>query len=97
MKVVAALVAVALMLVACGSGDNDLPGEAVCIPEGSENPAPDYVGLEEAEVVALAAEQDLELREVGRDGECFPTTMDYREDRVNVEYVDGVVVGAAIF
>jgi hypothetical protein len=94
---VAALVVVALMFAACGSSDDDLPGDAVCIPEGSENPATECVGLEEADAVDLAAEQGLELREVGRDGECFPTTMDYREDRVNVEYVDGVVVGAGIF
>lgn len=96
MRLVSALTVLALVLVACGAGDDDLPA-AVCVLEGSETPAPDYVGLSEEEAVVLAAEQGYDLREVGRDGECFPTTMDYRDDRVNVEYVDGVVVGAARF
>lgn len=91
------MLVVALLLVACGSGDDDLPGEAVCIPEGTETPAPEYLGLDETEAQDLAAEQNLELREVGRDGECFPITMDYRENRVNVEYVNEIVVGAATF
>jgi hypothetical protein len=30
------------------------------------------------------------------DGECRPITMDLRDDRVNVDLVDGVVVDAAI-
>jgi hypothetical protein len=31
------------------------------------------------------------------DGECRPITMDLRDDRENVDLVDGVVVAAAIF
>lgn len=96
MKVLSVVLVVGLALVACGSGDKDLPA-AVCITEGTETKAPEYIGLSEQEAEDLAAEQGLELREVGRDGECFPATMDYREDRINVEYADGVVVGAAIF
>lgn len=85
------------VLAACGSGEAELPGEPVCIPEGTEEPAPEYLGLDEEEATALAQEQNLELREAGRDGECHALTMDLREDRINVEYVDGIVVGAAKF
>lgn len=90
------LLVIALVLVACGA-DDELPGEAVCITEGTETPAPEYMGLTEDQAVDLAAEQGLELREAGRDGECFPMTMDIRPDRINVEYIDGIVVGAAKF
>jgi len=87
------------VLAACGSGSDaaDLPGEPVCIPEGTEEPAPEYLGLNEQEAADLAEEQGLDLREVGRDGECLAITMDLRDDRINVEYVDGIVVGAALF
>jgi hypothetical protein len=97
MRRLSLLLTIALVLVACGSEDAELPGEPVCIPEGTETPAPEYIGLDEDEAVDLAEEQGLELREVGRDGECFPITMDLRDNRINVEYVDGVVVGAATF
>jgi hypothetical protein len=97
MRILSLLLTIALVLVACGSEDAELPGEPVCIPEGTETPAPEYIGLDEDEAVDLAEEQGLELREVGRDGECFPITMDLRDNRINVEYVDGVVVGAATF
>ncbi|HEU4895665.1 MAG TPA: hypothetical protein VFT85_07485 [Acidimicrobiia bacterium] len=100
MKKLSILTVLAVSLVACGSGDSgdaELPGEPVCIPEGTETPAPEYLGLNEAEAADLAEEQGLQLREVGRDGECLAITMDLRDDRINVEYVDGIVVGAATF
>ncbi len=100
MKKLILLVIVALALVACGSGDSadtTLPGEPVCMPEGTETPAPEYVGLSEEEATELADEQALILREVGRDGECNAITMDLRDDRINVEYVNDVVVAAARF
>lgn len=100
MKKLILLVMVALALVACGSGDaadTTLPGEPVCMPEGTETPAPEYVGLSEEEATELADEQELILREVGRDGECNAITMDLRDDRINVEYVNDVVVAAARF
>lgn len=91
-------VAVAVALVACGSdGDApDLPGEPVCI-SGTGTPAPDFLGLTEEAAAELADERGLDVREVGRDGECFPVTMDLRENRVNLEFVEDLVVGAAIY
>jgi len=92
------LLFVAVALVACGSeGDApDLPGDPVCISD-TGTPAPDFLGLAEETAADLADERGLDVREVGRDGECFPVTMDLRENRVNLEFVDDVVVGAAIY
>jgi hypothetical protein len=101
MKRLSVMMVVALVLAACGTdetgGSAELPGEPVCIVEGTETPAPEYIGLTEPEAADLAVEQGLMLREVGRDGECFVITMDLRDDRVNVELIDGIVVGAAFF
>lgn len=85
-------------LVACGAEDDapDLPGDPVCISD-TGTPAPDFLGLTEEAAADLADERGLDVREVGRDGECFPVTMDLRENRVNLEYIDDVVVGAAIY
>lgn len=100
------LVAV-LALAGCGDDDTDttdataagagapLPA-ATCIGDQDEL-RDEYLGLSEAEALDLAADQGLTPREVGRDGECAAITMDLRDDRVNLEYVDDVVVGAAIF
>jgi len=96
-KITLLAIAAVFVLAACGSGDAELPGEPVCILEGTEEPAAEYLGLDEQEANDLAEEQNLELREAGRDGECFPMTMDLRDDRVNVEFIDGIVVGAAKF
>ncbi|MFP3915165.1 MAG: PASTA domain-containing protein [Actinomycetota bacterium] len=95
---------VSLLLVilgACGSGQGSettrpLPGEPVCIDESAEA-APDFVGLTEEDARDLAAERGLDVRVVGRDGECLAVTMDLRQDRVNLELIEDVVVGAAIY
>lgn len=85
---------------ATGAGSASGAGEAAATPEcigPDEDLLDEYVGLSEDEAAELAEEQGLQLREVGRDGECAVVTMDLRDDRVNVEYVDDVVVAAAIF
>jgi hypothetical protein len=97
---------VALALAACGNDDTDVatPGaggdepvaESVCIGE-NEDLLPEYVGLTEAEATERAEGQGYSVRVVGEDGECFAITMDLRDDRVNLELADGVVVAAAIF
>lgn len=97
-KSIAALVGALLITSACSSdASGELPGEPVCIPEGTETPAPEYLGLDEEAATALAEEQNLTVREVGRDGECGAITMDLRTDRINLEFIDGIVVGAAKF
>lgn len=80
---------------AVGSGPDDLP-EPVCI-ENVEDPVPEYVGLGEAEATERAEDDGLQVRVVGRDGECFAVTMDIRDDRVNFEVADDVVIAAAIY
>lgn len=72
------------------------PAEPVCITDtfGAE---PDFVGLTEAEADQLAADLGLEVREVGRDGECFPVTDDFRQDRINLELAGDEVIAAAIY
>ena len=45
-----------------------------------------------AEFEALAAELDIEVRIASIDGEGFPMTMDYRDDRVNIDIEDDAVV-----
>ena len=49
-----------------------------------------------AQAEEKADEEGLQVREVGRDGECFAITMDLRQDRVNIEVVGDMVVGAYI-
>lgn len=91
------LLAAALVLGGCGDAAGDeLPGEPVCIPDTAAE-APDFVGLGEEEAQELAESRGLDVREVGRDGECFFVTADLRQDRVNLEYVGDVVVGAGIY
>ncbi len=98
-KLILVLTAV-MVLMACDSGADpdsaELPGDPVCIEE-IDAVGEEYLGLSEAEALDLAAEQALDPREVGRDGECFAITMDLRDDRINLEYIDDVVVGAAVF
>ena len=49
------------------------------------------VGLTEAEAHDAAAEHGWTVRVARLDGEDQPLTMDFREDRVNVEITDGTV------
>ncbi len=46
----------------------------------------------EETAAATAAERGVAFRVTARDGESFPSTMDYSENRINVEVIDDVVV-----
>lgn len=54
------------------------------------------VGLTEAEAVEVIETSGFVARVVERDGEVFPATMDYREDRVNLVVAAGLVTSATI-
>ncbi len=54
------------------------------------------VGVGETNAAAVAAEQGFTVRVVARDGEWFPVTKDYREDRINIVIEDGIVVRAFV-
>jgi hypothetical protein len=53
-----------------------------------------FVGVDESEAEVLASERGLTLRVMSRDGEQFVGTADYRDDRVNLDVVDAMVVAA---
>ncbi len=65
------------------------------VPDSSlptlESAADVLVGLTEAEAHDAAAEHGWTVRVARLDGEDQPLTMDFREDRVNVEITDGTV------
>jgi hypothetical protein len=91
-----------LVAVSCGDDDDAASdttaapaAEPACIGQGEA--VDGYVGLTEAEAEEKATADGLQLRVVGTDGECAAITMDLREDRVNVELADGVVIAAAIY
>lgn len=91
-----------LVLAACSQGGTadvaagSLP-EPDCVWVTEDNTVDEFVGLDADAAEKLAAEMGLEVRVLGADGECFIVTDDYRTNRVNLEYADGVVVGAAIY
>jgi predicted outer membrane protein len=109
-RLMAAALLVPAALAACGS-DDDSSSETTVATEsstagstatgdaclGAGDAVEGYEGLTEEEAAAKAEADGLQFRVVGTDGVCAAITMDLREDRVNVEIVDGVVVAAAIF
>ncbi len=68
----------------CGWGDG--PGKDV----------PTYRGMTLTAAKERAASEDLEVRDVGADGECFIVTADYKTDRVNFYSRRGVVIWAQL-
>jgi hypothetical protein len=96
-----------LALGACGSDDDtsdtttasdtSAGGAASGSCVGAGDSVDGYVGLTEEEATTKAETDGLTIRVVGIDGECQAATMDLRDDRVNIDLVDGVVVGAAIY
>ena len=61
--------------------------------EGAQNPDDlAYVGLSEADAMAMAEEEGVTARVVARDDEQIAVTMDYSEDRLNFHVQEDVVV-----
>ena len=90
------LLLAALALSGCAADGAPVPVvEPVCITDDVFPSADEFVGLTEQEAIDLAAERGLEVREVGRDGECFPVTDDLRQDRINLEFTGDQVIAAA--
>ena len=95
-KLTTIILALGLALAACGDddtevatpaagGDDAMPA-AECIGDNQEL-LPEYEGVTPDQAQDMADEDGMQLREVGRDGECFAITMDLRDDRVNIEVV----------
>lgn len=63
---------------------------------GDSGPTGGLVGLGETGAAAAAAELGFTVRIVARDGEWFPVTKDYREDRINIVVENGAVVRAFV-
>lgn len=73
------------------------PPEPVPVPtDPGTSPVADYIGLTELEAAALADSRGVEFRVASIDGEAQMLTMDFIEDRVNVDLVDGVVVSGML-
>ena len=74
-----------------------------CLAEGGASRPSDaspetdsYHGLTQGEAKRYASEHDQTTRVAGRDGQCYPLTMDYRANRVNIYLENGVVVAAQV-
>jgi hypothetical protein len=52
------------------------------------------VGMTKAEAIAFVEAADLSYRIASEDGQSFSLTEDYRDSRINLEIVYGLVVGA---
>lgn len=73
----------------------DPAGEPTIDP-AIEQVAEAAVGMSEQEAIAAITAAGGGYRIIGRDGEDFPMTMDYRLDRVNLRIEDGIVTEASI-
>ncbi len=56
-----------------------------------ESVATEFMGLTKADAIALAESQGRPWRIAREDGDSFPLTLDYSENRVNFEIDDGTV------
>jgi len=54
------------------------------------------IGIKESEAISKIETLGLKARVTKRDDETFTVTMDFREDRINLEVVDGLVVSANV-
>jgi len=64
--------------------------------ESADSPIADYIGLTEAQAAEQAESRGVDFRVQSIDGEAQMLTMDFIEDRVNVDLVDGIVVGGTL-
>lgn len=67
--------------------------QLLAMPRGL--PAPGFVGLDEAQATATAADRGWTTRVVARDGEPHPVTQDHTPTRVKLVIAQGIVVAAA--
>jgi hypothetical protein len=66
-------------------------------PTEGEMMSDDYVGLPEDEATVQAYNNGFDVvRIISRDGNYFPVTRDYREDRINFNIEETLVVQASI-
>jgi hypothetical protein len=91
--VAAAAAALVLTASACGDDDTATTTTTTEVTAGAETgDFDDVVGMEVSAAESALAELGYEMRIVRLDGDDLAVTMDYREDRVNVEVEDDVVV-----
>lgn len=80
-----------------GASERSKPDQRIpspCLEENTERDLGAFLGLAPGFAVRLAAENNLELRTIGTNGRCHSTTGRHHDDRVNIDVVNGIVVGA---
>jgi hypothetical protein len=97
--VVAGLLALTVLIGACGDDDSDASPSTTTTsttpssaPLTSADEFTEYLGLTEADATALAESDGVPSRVVEREGEELPVTLDFNPDRLNFVIEDGVVV-----
>ena len=65
-----------------------------CLDKDTERDLGAFLGLAPGFADRLASENDLELRTIGTNGRCHSRNGRRHDDRVNIDVVDGIVVGA---
>jgi hypothetical protein len=96
LPVLAAAAAFAFTLSACGDDDTTTTtpttAPATAGAGADAGSIEDVVGMDVSSAESALADLGYEMRIVRLDGEDLAVTMDYREDRVNVEVEDDTVV-----
>ena len=91
---VALVVALAVVVPACGNDDGDNVSSGSKQAATSDTSARSYVGLTKKEAIAKAEASDTPWRILREDDEVFMATQDFVEERVNFEIDDGKVTKA---
>jgi len=101
-KVIGAVGVFILSLTLSGCGETEPTNENETITISTEMTAPELTqyliesGASEDEAISQAESQGLTVRVASRDGEMFPMTMDYRDNRINITVENNKVVDATI-